>query len=165
MTTPTSSSSSTVTHKNKIRRFYARMCVCAAGNVEDGCGRVHGASRWTVDDRPRHSLDIELHLAAGLHTAPEPQQLGSGRRVPDDGDEVSSMAHPTKRALRSHATPAAARDARAARERHRRTQDWRGGLHHVTFTTRCAERKTSLTRKVSQYFKSLYSNDYEVDLV
>jgi len=28
-----------------------------------------------------------------------------------------------------------------------------------------AERKTSLTRKVSQYFKSKYANDYEVDLV
>ena len=28
-----------------------------------------------------------------------------------------------------------------------------------------AERKTSLTRKVSQYFKALYVKDYEVDLV
>ena len=38
-------------------------------------------------------------------------------------------------------------------------------LYHVTLCHGVAERKSSLTRKVSQYFKSLYSNDYEVDLV
>jgi len=106
----------------------ARACtVCAGGKV---ASRGQTASRRSVDDRSRHPADVEPHLAAGLPAAPEPQQLGGGRRLPDGGDGMSALAHPPQRALRPHATAAAAEDARATREGHRRTQDC--DSYHVT---------------------------------
>jgi len=86
------------------RKFDLR--VCTVGSVEDDgvapCG--DGTSRRSVDDRSRHSDDVQLHLAPALPAASDAQQLGDGRRLPVGGDGLPALAHPPRRAVRPHAT-------------------------------------------------------------
>jgi len=95
------------------------VCVRVANSAEER----RRTTRRPFDDRSRHFIDVQLHLAAGVSAASEPQQLGGGRRLPGGGDGVPALAHSAQRALRPHAAAAAAEDARTTREGHRRTQD------------------------------------------
>ena len=113
-----------------------RRFVCEVRRVQGEVDGVtgDGTARRSVDDRSRHPADVELHLAAALPTAPDPQQLGDDRRLPVGGDGMPALAHPARRALRPHATVAAAEDARTTREGRRRTQDSHPSPYHVTCT-------------------------------
>ena len=74
-------------------------CMCVAGKVDHGddTSEAHGTPRRTLDDSTRHSLDVQLHLAAAVPAASEPQQLGDRRRLPRGGQQVPTMAHPGDR--------------------------------------------------------------------